>query len=79
MHAFLELFLPVPHTKLFPIHWLLSHIIIVETMDSGDRKMNSVTGTIINPLKEYWLSCGLNQPTPVVKILEWAKCQTKCC
>ena len=36
-------------------HWLLSHITIVETMDRGERRMNPVVMTIINPWKEYWL------------------------
>ena len=55
-----------PHT-FCPINWLLSHIIIVETMDSGGREMNSVAMTIINPQKEYWPSQGLNQQPPVLK------------
>ena len=35
---------------------LLSHITIVETTDVGEREMNPVAITIINPQKEYWLS-----------------------
>ena len=31
---------PVLRTIFFPSHWLLSHITIVETMDSGKREMN---------------------------------------
>ena len=57
-HAFL---------KFFPGHWLLSHLTIVQTMDSGDRGMNPVTMTIINPQKEYWLSRGSNQRPPALK------------
>ena len=34
-------------------HWMLSHVTIVETMDSGERGMNPVAMTIINPRKEY--------------------------
>ena len=34
----------------------------VKTTDSGERGMNPVAMTIINPWKEYWLSLGLNQP-----------------
>ena len=33
------LFSPVLHTIFFPSHWLLSHITIVETMDSGERNV----------------------------------------
>ena len=46
-----------------PSHWLLSNITIVETMDSGEREMNPVAMTIINPIKEYWP----NQRPPVLK------------
>ena len=54
IHAFLEFFLPVLRTIFFPSRWLLSHITIVETTDSGERGMNPVAMTIINPRKEYW-------------------------
>ena len=46
---------------------LLSHIIIVETMDSGERGMNPVAMTIINLRKEYWPSRGSNQRLSVLK------------
>ena len=36
-------------------------------MDSGERGMNPVATTIINPWKEYWLSRGSNQQPPVLK------------
>ena len=36
-------------------------------MDSGERGMNPVAMTIINPQKEYWPSRGSNQRPPVVK------------
>ena len=36
-------------------------------MISGDRGMNPVAMTIINPLKEYWQSWGSNQRSPVLK------------
>ena len=45
----------------------LSHITIVETTDKGERGMNPVTMTIINPRKEYWPSRGSNQRPPVLK------------
>ena len=37
----------------FPSHWLLSHVTIIETTDSGERGMNPVAMSIINPRKEY--------------------------
>ena len=40
---------------------------MVETMGNGERRMNPVTMTIINPRKEHWLSQGSNQPSPVSK------------
>ena len=49
IHAFLEFFNPVRRTIFFPSHWLLSHILIVKNTDSGERAMNPVTMTIINP------------------------------
>ena len=40
---------------------------IVETTDSGDRGMNPVAMTIINPRKEYWPSRESNQRPTVLK------------
>ena len=40
---------------------------IVETMDSGERGMNPVAKTIINPWKEYWPCQGSNQRPSVLK------------
>ena len=48
-------------------HRLLSHITLVEITDSGERGMNPVAMTIINPQKEYWPSRGSNQRPPVLK------------
>ena len=59
IHAFLELFKPVLSTIFFPSHWLLSHITIVETIDSSERGMNPVAMTIINPRKEYLAKPGI--------------------
>ena len=67
IHAFLEFFQPVLSTIFFPSHWLLSLITIVETNDSGERGMNPVAMTIINPRKEFWLTLGSNQRPPVLK------------
>ena len=60
-------FKPILHTIFFPSHWLLSYIIIVEKKVSGERGMNPVAMTIINPRKEYWLSRGSNQQPPVLQ------------
>ena len=38
-----------------------------QTTDSGERGMNPVAMTIINPRKEYWPSQGSNQPPPILK------------
>ena len=51
--AVLEFFSPVLHTIFFSSHWLLSHITISETMDRGEKGMNLVAMTLINPWKEY--------------------------
>ena len=40
---------------------------MVEATDSGERGMNPVAMTIINPWKEYWSSLGSNQLPPVLK------------
>ena len=67
----LEFFSPVLGTIFLPSHWLLSHLTIVETTDSGDTGMNPVAMTIINPRKEYWQSRGSNQRPPVLKSVGW--------
>ena len=67
IHAFLDFFLPVLRTLFFPSHWLLSYINIVERMEGGERGMNPVAMTIIDPRKEYWPSRGSNQRPPVLK------------
>ena len=48
-------------------HNVLSHITIVETVDSDDRDMNPVAVNIINPRKEYWPSRWSNHRLPVLK------------
>ena len=67
IHAFPEFFQPILHTIFFPSHWLLSQITIVETTRSGERGMNPVAMTIINPQKEYWANRGSNQGPPVLR------------
>ena len=54
-------------TIFFLSHRLLSHVTIVETTDSGERGMNSIAMTIINPRKKCWPSWGLNKRPPVLK------------
>ena len=39
-----------------------------KTMDSGEKGMNPVTMTIINPQKEYWLSPGIVPVTSCSKV-----------
>ena len=63
IHAFLELFQPAFRTIFCPSHWLLSSLTIVGTTDSGDREMNPVAMTIINPRKKYWQSWGIGLAT----------------
>ena len=67
IHAFLEFFQPELCTIFFSSHWLLSHITIVETIDSGERGMNPAEMTIFNPQKEYLQSRGSNQQPPVLR------------
>ena len=58
--GFHDFFLSVSHRVFFPSRWLLSHITIIETSDSGEREMNHVAMTLMNPRKEYWLCRGSN-------------------
>ena len=48
----------------FPSHRLLSHVNIVETIDSGRSGMNLVVMTIINPRNKYLPTWGSNQRLP---------------
>ena len=66
-HLYREFFQPVLYTIFLPSHWLLPHITIVETKDNGEREMNPVAMTIINPRKECWPSGGSNKRPPVLK------------
>ena len=50
-HAFLGFFLSVLRTIPSPIHCLRSKILIVETIDNGEREKIPVAMTIINPRK----------------------------
>ena len=55
-----------PH-NIFSSHWLLSHITLVDTTDSGERGMNPVLMTVISFRIEYWPSRGSNQRPPFLK------------
>ena len=70
IRAFLESCLPVLCTVFFlPSYWLLSHITIVETMDSDERGMNPAAMTIISPRKEYWPSLWVKPATSCAQVL----------
>ena len=66
IHAFLEFFNQLSAQYSFKATGCFSHTTIFEIMDSGERGMNPVAITIINPRKEYWPSRGLNQQSPVL-------------
>ena len=69
------LFTSTLHNIISICYWLLPHITIAKTMDSGERGMNLVTMTIINPLKKYWPSLGIEPETSCVQVLhstDWA-------
>ena len=75
IHVFLEFFLPGFYTIFFPSQWLLSHNTIVKTTDSGEKGINPVTMTIIDILREYWSSPGIEPPTSCFQVLyatNWA-------
>ena len=57
---------------LIPSHWLLSHISIVETMDSGERGMNpvamthqSLKGILAKPGNELATACKKYEPEDI--------------
>ena len=68
IHAFLEFFIPVPCTIFFskPLT-AFPHYHFLKTMDSGERGVNPIAMTIINPWKEYWPIWESNQLHPVLK------------
>ena len=69
IRAFLEFFQPVLGKIFFLRHWLLFHKTVLETMDSGERAMDLVAMTIINPRNDYLPTGGSNQgpPQPVLE------------
>ena len=59
-----------PHDILSkPLAAFQHNIIIVETTDSGERGMNPVAMTIINPWKEYWPGPGIEPATSCSQVL----------
>ena len=40
---------------------------MIKTMDNGERGINPVAMTFVNPGREYWPSRGSNQQPPVLK------------
>ena len=57
IRAFLKFYEPILRTVFFPSQWLLSLIIFVKTMDSGERGRIHVLVTIMNS----WKECCLKQ------------------
>ena len=56
-------------TIYFPSHWLLSHTTITKTVDKGERGMNPVEMTLINPRKEYLPSWRIKPATSCSQVL----------
>ena len=56
------------HLSMLSWSFFNQHITIVETMDNGERGMNPVAMTIINPRKEYWPSRRSNQQPPFLSL-----------
>ena len=61
------LFNSTSHDQFFPSHWLLSHITTAETLDNGERGINSVLMIIINPLKEIGRAGDRASDPPVLQ------------
>ena len=66
IYAFMQFFLPVLRTILFPGNWLLSLIIKVQYIES-ERGINPVPLSSFNPWKEYLRSLEMNQRHPSLK------------
>ena len=83
IHIFLEFFLLTLCAILFPSYWLLSHIIVVETMDSGKRGMYPVAIYIINPWKEYGMGWTEQSDRLLSSLVQYrlssAQCLLKAC
>ena len=66
--AFVDLAMVVC-TIFFPTYRLLSHMKIVKTMDSVDRRMNPVAMTIIYPRKEMGRDGDRTSDSPNTQVL----------
>ena len=62
------------YSRQYSFRWLLSHVIIVETTDSGERGMNPVAMTIINPREEYLPSPGIEPATSCSQVRNATDC-----
>ena len=56
----------------FPSHWLLFHMTVVETMNTGERLLNPVAMTIINPRKKILAGPEIEPMTSCSQALNYA-------
>ena len=68
--AFLEFLKPVLSTILFLSHWLLSHIAIVKTMDSSERKFESCRNDYHQSLERILGEPGIEPSTSCSPVLQ---------
>ena len=68
--AFLEFLEPVLGTILFLSHWLLSHITIVETMDSSERNFESCRNDYHQSLERILGEPGIKPATSCSPVLQ---------
>ena len=68
--AFLEFLKPVLGTILFRSHWLLSHIAIVKTMDSSERKFESCRNDYHQSLERILGEPGIEPSTSCSPVLQ---------
>ena len=70
MDTFLKFFKPVLGTMLFLSHWLLSHITIVKTMDSRERKFESCRNDYHQSLERILGEPGIEPATSCSPVLQ---------
>ena len=70
MDTFLKFFKPVLCTMLFLSHWLLSHITIVKTMDSSERKFESCRNDYHQSLERILGEPGIEPATSCSPVLQ---------
>ena len=70
IYAFLGFLKPVLGTILFLSHWLLSHITIVETMDSSERKFESCRNDHHQSLERILGEPGIEPATSCSPVLQ---------